>query len=585
MTSGGTISEPTLAVDEKRHRVQRRIETLCVAIGITTLLGFTIRTYGLSNDESVYVRNNRHAAEWFHDTWRLGPSLALTTERLAQGWPYARVESRNLPLPGIVSMVGRFVAGRFDSFPAAFRWGHVFVFAITSAVIFSWIREQYSRPAAAVALLALVGNPRLFAHANLVAVDTLVASFWVLASYSLVKSRPQWKWAVAFAVCAGIGFTAKPTFWFAFPVWLLWGLLHKPRELWRSAICVVTVMPLTALALLPMWWLDPFDGFFGYVHMLLSDTQGWTIGTYYLGEIYQAPGASPVPWHSVIVLTCVTTPVWMLVLLLIGAATAICEFGRPNAYGVMWLLCGLALPVVCMLPFTPAHDGVRLYRSAFYFAPMLIASGFDQVFRRVYRATGQTDTLGGQKPTRQKALRFSESITRWSVIALLSLWSVWSCYRIHPGELSYYNEFVGHLRGAAEPRPQSDSVLDYDRPRHEIAYWWESITASELTAMQSHLPIGAKVWMYPRHDGLWLLQEQGVFRSDIEFVSVGRDADFLFLYGRFGTLLLGHPTASVFLQGDAIWETRIDDVRIAGLFRQEEIDRFRFSSPGLQNAR
>jgi len=509
----------------------------------------------------------------------------LTKERLGQGWPYARAVSRNLPLPGTIAMIGHVTVGRFDSFPAAFRWGHVFVFAMTGAVIFSWVREQYSRPAAVVALVALVGNPRLFAHANLVAVDTLVASFWVLASYALIKSRTQWTWAIAFAVFAGIGFTAKPTFWFAFSVWLLWGLLHKPRELWRSAICVVTVTPLTALALLPMWWLDPFGQFFGYVHMLLSDTQGWTIGTYYLGDIYQAPGAPPVPWHSVIVLTCITTPVWMLVLLLIGVIRAIRESGRPNADGVMWLLCGLALPVVCMLPSTPAHDGVRLYRSAFYFAPMLIALGFDQIFRCVHRATGETDTLGDQKPTRHKTLRRSKPITGWSVVALLSLWSIWSCYRIHPGELSYYNEFVGHLRGAAEPRPQSDSVLDYNRPRHEIAYWWESITASDLREMQSHLPIGAKVWMYPRHDGLWLLQEQAVFRSDIEFVSVGTDAEFLFLYGRFGTLLLGHPTAAVFLQGDPIWETRIDDVRMAGLFRQAEIDRFRFSSPGLQNAR
>lgn len=559
-------SELSPNADTASQRLRLRIQAFCVAIGITVLLGFTIRDYGLTNDEAAYVVNNRHAKEWLHDAWNHGPLSVLSHERLQQGWQYAVADgNRNLPLPTVVSLIGYVVAGQFDSFPATFRWGNVFVFAITGAVIFSWVRTRYTPLAGVVAVTALVGNPRLFAHANLLAVDTLVAAFWVLASYALTNSRTQWKWAIAFAVIAGAGFTCKPTFWFAFPVWLLWGLLHRPRELWWPLVCVLTITPLTAWLLLPMWWRDPVGGFCEYFELLLSASGGWEIATYYLGDVYQIDPVLPVPWHSVIVIPFVTTPIWILALFLVGAVRAVREFRDASGDGLMWLLCALALPAVCMLPSTPAHDGARMYRAAFYFMPMLAASGFDLISQYVQRrgSAQASSTEAGRR-----LLPLAGRVTAWGTVGLLGLWSFSGCYRTHPGQLSYYNESVGHLQGAATVHRLPMTYLESDRPRYEISYWWEPINFAVLREMQTHVPAGAKVWVYPQHDGLWLLREQGVLRDDIQFVDAGKEAEFIFLYGRMGSLLLGYPTASLFLHGDPIWETQIDGVRVAALFRR-----------------
>ncbi len=549
-------------INSPETKPPRLLSAVLVGLGVFVLLGFTIRDYGLSTDEPIYIRNNHAIIQWVRDFQSVGLLDNLSEERRKNGWRFARPENKNLTLVSIVSTLGWVIAGRLDSFPAAFRWGNVFVIAATCGVMFHWIRTRYSHSAAWIAILALLGTPRLFAQLNLAAIDPLVGCFWVLASWALVKSRDNWRWAIAFGVLAGIGATSKPTFWFAVPTWILWGLFHRPRELGRPGVCLLTFAPLTAFLLSPMFWSNPVAEFVSYLKLLGTDATGWKIGTYYFGEIYQTANTPPVPWHAVIVMTAVTTPLWILALAGLGSWQAVKRFRQDGEDGGLWLMSAAALPIICMLPTTPNHDGLRLYRAAFFFLPLLSACGWNAIWKMRLFSTQQTQPHADNMQDRPIA---------WAALAGLIVLTIWQSARIHPGQLSYYNITVGGLSGAASSQPMPPTLPERNRPRFEIAYWWAAMNNDAFEQMQSHIPQGGTLWVFPQHDGFDLLRKHGQFREDIQLVQPSDQPQFTLLYGRLGSLADPNaaPLATIFLHRPAVWELKIDGVRVAALFRRD----------------
>jgi len=530
---------------------------ILVAGAVLALMAVTVRDYGLTTDEPVYILNAERLTAWFADLFQKGPAFAFAAERVREGVHFAEPDSKNLPVVSLFAALGHLTVGRFDTPPASYRWGNLFVFAATCGVMFHWLRVRFSTTTACVGIAALIGMPRMFAHAQLLNIDTLVGCFWVLASWALSNSRGNWRWSFLFGVLCGIGMMTKPTFWFAVPVWILWGLIFRPRELWRAAVCLGTVTPLVALFLMPPWWSNPLAGFFGYIHMLRHDETGWQIDAYYLGEVYQMTGLAPVPWHSVILLPLVTTPVWILLLAAVGVIHWL-RRERNSDLLALWVGSGAVLPLIVMLPSTPAHDGVRLYRASFFFLALLAAYGFESLRTRF----SENDSLQeGRSPRPRKLI---ESLTV-SAIALLAAYPLWA---MHPGQLSYYNFTTGGLRGASKPRPSDTLPGNPNRPRFEIAYWWAAMNREAWSEMQKHIPADGKLWIFPEHFGLDRLEKWGHLRKDIQVVGPD-DADYLLIYGRLGRLMdpRSGRLGELFLTGEPLWEKRIDDTRAAALFQ------------------
>ena len=89
------------------------------------------------------------------------------------------------------------------------------------------------------------------------------------------------------------------------------------------------------------------------------------------------------------------------------------------------------------------------------------------------------------------------------------------------------------------------------------------------TEMQNQLPPGAKLWVFPEHFGLDRLKEWGHLRKDIQVVGPG-ESQFLLIYGRLGRLMdpRSGRLGDQFLFGDPLWEKRINNTRVAALFRR-----------------
>ena len=90
----------------------------------------------------------------------------------------------------------------------------------------------------------------------------------------------------------------------------------------------------------------------------------------------------------------------------------------------------LTLPVIRMFP-TPAHDGVRLFLPTFFF--LAAFAGWGTIWL--------ADTLA-------RRFRFPSWSCRGVLAGLVLGSAAYSLVRIHPYELSYYNELVGGPRQA-----------------------------------------------------------------------------------------------------------------------------------------
>lgn len=535
---------------------------MLVSVFVLIVMAISVRDFGLTTDEAFYIDNAERIANWFDDFGDVGFVENVTSEkRLREGWNYARPESKNLPLVSVVGQLGYVLIGRFDSPNAGYRWGNLILFAVTCGVIFHWARAALSTSAGVVAVLALVGNPRLFAHASLLSMDPLVGCFWVLASFALSRARENWRWSIGFAVLAGIGATAKPTFWFAFPVWIAWACLYRPRELWRAGVGLLTVTPLVALSLLPMWWTDPLGGARDYVAMMRGGAQGWETGTYYLGELYQLDGIGAPPWHAVVVLAAITTPIWILALGTIGLVRWLSD-RRRDEVAALWVFSGAILPLIIMLPSTPAHDGVRLFRPAFFFLALLAGGGFEWCRRRWIVRPSAADTeraaCGLAEPRREVP-----ALAVALVLACLPHW------KMHPAQLSYYNQFVGGFRGAAAPVELPPTQPVRRRPRHEISYWYDLLDEDAWKSMQAELPEHVRLWIFPEHPGARRLKQWGHLRSDVIVENRPDRAEYVLLYGRMSRLMDRRvtPLGSMFLKKRPLWEHTVDGVRVAALYR------------------
>lgn len=525
-----------------------RLWTAFVVLFVGAILTWQSHTLGLTTDEVSYIECHEKLKAWLGDFQRVGFVENLSPKRLADGWYFGQFYNKNLPLIGFVSLISDSIFGAIDSPPASYRWVNVIFFAATAGLIFRWVAQLISIPAGLVAIAALIGMPRMTANAALMSLDPLIGGLWIWGTWLLTRSGTGWGNPIAFAIVVGLGFATKPTFWFLIPVWMVWGIARYQKASWRLIVSTLIVGSLTAYLVVPMWWNNPVAGLWGYWKLLRAES-GWQgVDAYYLGSVYQVAGQGKAPWHAVIVLTLVTTPLWILFLWMAG----LFRWCRERKQAEPWLLWGIGfsiLPVIMMLPGTPCHDGIRMFLPSLVFGAMLAGSGWQLLL----------DRYGDQDG------KWSRFI---SIIILLS--SPILVWWTQPAGLSYYNLLTGGLHGATSAGRLNARGLLSTPPTFEATYWWEVMTAENWKQMQQQIPAGKSVWIYPDFIGKDLLKKWGVIRQDLIFAGTPREADYLLLYGRMGRLMQAesHPMEVWFHQMHPVWEVKVRGARLVSLVKR-----------------
>jgi 4-amino-4-deoxy-L-arabinose transferase-like glycosyltransferase len=237
----------------------------------------------------------------------------------------------------------------------------------------------------------------------------------------------------------------------------IWGVERPALEIWTA---ILAFAPVVGWLGNPAWWRETLTRLAHY-YMLNTDREHVLprIQILYFDQLYEYS----LPWHNGFVLMAITVPVAILAAAIVGLLWGVFRI-RRDRLPLYFLVHFLTLPVVRMFP-TPAHDGVRLLLPSFFF--LAAFAGWGTIWL--------AETLS-------PAIRLPRSLP-WLRLALggaVLVSSAVALIRVHPYELSYYNELIGGPRRAWEKG-------------FELSYWYDAFTNSVLDDLNHRFPPGAEV--------------------------------------------------------------------------------------------
>lgn len=262
----------------------------------------------------------------------------------------------------------------------------------------------------------------------------------------------------------------------------VWGVERPALEQWTS---MLAFGPVVAWLGNPAWWRETLPRLAHY-YQINTDRRGSLpdIQVYYLNQIYEYS----LPWHNAWVLIVVTVPASLLLPALLGLVCTVRNTARDRL-PLYFLLHMSVLPIMRMLP-TPGHDGVRLFLPTFFFLAAFTGWGTDWPAR----------VLASRLPDRRRWLAHA------GFAALVLGPSAYQLARVHPFELSYYNEFAGGPKRA------------WETGNFELTYWYDAFNPRTLEELNAKLPRGAQVdFLNSKTEPMTFmeLQSLGALRPDI----------------------------------------------------------------------
>lgn len=494
---------PGLTIDESlnvQQGVRLEIGLRYLALGV-----FDVReVFGQSDALGTYMADYPPLGRWL-----LGVSHNLVTAvARPQGWESPFV----------------YAAGRFAS---------VIAFAVTVFLVGGFTRRRYGAAAGLTAAAGLVLMPRVFGHAHIASLETLIGLFFTATVLSIAERwRPAERVPTRAAVICGTIFglallTKIQAVLLPIPI-ALWALWH-----WRGkAILPLIVFGATGGTVFfvgwPWLWLDPVGHLFEY---LGRSTDRISLPVWYLGRMFADKEA---PWHYPFVLFAVTVPAGLQALGLLGAFV-----GRREPAVQLVLACAIFPLLLFATPGVAVYDGARLFLVSFPLWAVAIGRG-GRVAWNWLRA---------------------KSSPRVATIALavFLLGQAYGIATYRPTYLSYYNLLVGGLARA-------------ERLGFEPTYWGDSITSDLLEAAAQAVPEGGTLAVSPVLHQFQLddlrSQSPALRRGNIQLVEFGtpaaNKADALLVFFRRASLpdelqkrlVTAEPLATVERKG----------VRLAGVY-------------------
>ena len=354
---------------------------------------------------------------------------------------------------------------------AAARSGSAVAFAFLIVLVGYTSGKWYGPFAGMVAATSLVMMPRLFGHAHLAALETVMSLVYAAVVFSVAgnwskQSQPIWKTALFTGLVLGLALLTKiQAILLPFPI-AAWALFH-----WRHrAILPLVIWGVSGLVLFfllwPWLWLNPLEYFPDYFH---RTTERVTINVWYFGSKLADKN---VPWHYPAVMFLTTVPMGLHLLGFVGlfpgtssdSENALRPSLRQDPQLQLVLSCLLFPLIVFSLPGVVVYDGVRLFLVVFPLWAVFIGRGSSTVMSWL-----------SQRWSRKV------SVSAFAVFFMLQSYGIVS---FAPCHLSYYNLSVGGLRGA-------------ERLGLETTYWGDSITRNFLDEVCRKVPEGSTIDVMP----------------------------------------------------------------------------------------
>ena len=372
-------------------------------------------------------------------------------------------------------------------------------FALLVVVIGSCAGRWYGRWGGAAASLSLVMMPRLFGHAHLAALETMVnltctatvlflADRWGTVTQLIAQRAPlspasrAGSWLRVFGMAAAGGFLLG----LALLTKVQAILLPIPIAVWAffqlrfRALPVLLVWGLTGVLVFfvcwPYLWSAPLEHLQQYLGRTTNRAQ---LYVWYFGEKL---ADRDVPWHYPWVLFLTTVPVGLHALGVCGLF-GLRRQARSSSRELLVLMCMLFPLIVFSVPGVAVYDGERLFSLVFPLWAVLIGRGAENARLWLASHLSPRVTVG--------ALGTFLAAQSYGLIVMAPCW------------LSYYNLAVGGLPGAA-------------KLGLEVSYWGDGVTRTLLKQVAQAVPLEDTVAVLPvLYEGQWneLWQQTPLLRA------------------------------------------------------------------------
>ena len=351
--------------------------------------------------------------------------------------------------------------GTLSTFTMCARIGSAAAFAITVFMTGLFAGKNWGPRCGCVAAVSLALMPRVFGHAHLASLETVLNLMWsatifAMAHFWTTEAKPTVRTAVWTGALFGLVLLTKIQAVLMPPLVIAWALWHwraaaiKPLAIWLLAGGLVFCMGW------PWLWTNfpqRLSEYFG------RSTNRVELHCWYLGQKFLD---REVPWHYPWVMFAVTMPIGLLAVGACGLFTQRREvWNSPR----MSLIVGAwAVPLVLFSTSVAVYDGVRLFLISFPMWAVFIGIGCEFLCdwlssnRKLWRPNfALAVLLAGQGV---------------GVVAYSPYW------------LSYYNGLVGGLFGA--------ETLGF-----EVSYWGDSFSRTFVDEVTHRVPQHSDVAVVP----------------------------------------------------------------------------------------
>ncbi len=459
---------------------------LCIFLLVFVSSMLTVFDYGITWDEPIYISYILHQIDWLISPH---PFLGSTIEKFWQFEPHP-------PLVKYVMSGGLLLLHNFVGILYASRIPMCLLFSFLIASVYFFSLKYYNIHAAIFSSLSLFLMPRIFAHGHFAVYDVPIALAWFIVTWAFIKGTSSIKWSIFVGLLYGLALLTKENAVFLIIPLLLWGQIYRRKSYASNAFFILFLSPLVLIALWPRLWYDPFPNI---IRFYMYHVKHSPVNVFYLGKTY---GAQIAPWHYPLILFVTTVPPATLLLSIYGVRTYIKKHLKDEILGMV-IINILFLLILMSLPIAQNYDGIRLFMPVFPFLAVLAGVGFSELHKRISIA---------------KKYKFLPN-----TLYLLLLPALITLVRIHPYQTSYYNMFIGGIRGA-------------HKLGMETTYWGDCIAEKTLKFINDNTPLNGRVIFFPVGSFVpTFYKGTGLLRKDIEIADINdEDFDYLILLSRQG---------------------------------------------------
>ena len=476
------------------------------------LIGFTLKNYGVAWDEPAYFHASDLHLKWIVEfgnnlaTGNIRPNLA--DEDIKAAWHWNPYNVPHPPFSRIISGLAKVVFDPvLDKF-SAYRMGPALFFALLITVMYLWIKELFGRARGLFSAFALILTPNLFGYAHIAVTDVPLASMWFLTTYCFWKGLYHWKWSVALGVVWGLALSTKfPAVLIPIPL-IIWAHLFHRDKYVNNVFAMLFVAPIVMVATQPYLWHDTGLRLLEFLYEGIS--RGYrpetNFGVLFFGQILPS---SQLPWYYSFFMVGVTTPEPLVVLALLGTVS-IAWLQNQRSVTLLFFFNVVFILVLGLMPGAVLHDGVRQMLPALPFLAALAGVGFHSLLCFSMK-------LARNRPVAAQVSRLETKIAG-TLLLLLCFSPLLDVYLSHPFQLSFFNRFVGGVRGA------------YTRGL-ETTYFMEAFTPDFIRALNENLPRNARVNASIANFMFTFYQKEGRLRPDIK-ITDGQSFDYYVILNR-----------------------------------------------------